>query len=339
METIAVLGAGSWGATLANLLAEKGHQVRLWEINPDAAQALSSTRRLRILPELNLHLSVQVSSDIGTALRGAGVILSATPSHFVRSTMKTARASGALSKDVIVISVSKGLEETTLKRMSELISEELQLPATRVGVLAGPSHAEEVCRRLPAALVTASPDPKLTQRIQTIFSQDYFRVYTHSDTVGVELGGVLKNIFAVACGISDGLRLGDNTKAAIMTRGLNEIAKIGVKMGAQAQTFFGLAGMGDLMVTCMSVHSRNRSFGEKIGQGKTPQQALSEMTMVVEGYKTTHSAYALVQRYQLDCPLITEIYRILYENKAPKASMHDLMTRVTQTEWSGEEFK
>ena len=334
MEKIAVLGAGSWGATLANLLAEKKYPVSLWEFDEKAAQSLASSRRLKTIPELQLSTSVRVSSNIGEVLRDAPVILSATPSHFVRSTMKAAKASGAIHKDAVAISVSKGLEEKTLKRMTELISEELGWPAARVGVLAGPSHAEEVCRHLPAALVTASPDPKLTQRIQTLFSQDYFRVYTHTDTVGVELGGVLKNIFAVACGISDGLKLGDNTNAAIMTRGLNEMAKLGVKMGAQAQTFFGLAGMGDLIVTCMSQHSRNRLLGEKIGQGKTPAQALSEMVMVAEGYKTTVSAYALAQRYKLECPLMTEIYRVLFENKKANASMHDLMTRETQAEWS-----
>ena len=318
---------------MAALLAEKGHAVSLWEYDAAAAQALASTRKLPVLPELTLPKSIQVTSRMADAIGDRGVVVSATPSQFVRSTMKAAQSSGSVSRDAAVISVSKGLEEKTLKRMSEVIREELHLPASRVAVLSGPSHAEEVCRHLPAALVAASEDVGLCARVQSIFTQDYFRVYAHPDMIGVELGGTLKNIFAIACGISDGLGLGDNSKAAIMTRGLNEMARLGAKMGAQLLTFFGLAGMGDLIVTCLSRHSRNRLLGEKLGQGKSPAQALAEMTMVTEGYKTVPSAFGLAQRFQLDCPLIQEIYQVLYKDKNPRASLRDLMERQTPSEW------
>ncbi len=329
-EKITVLGAGSWGATLGVLLADKGHQVTLWEFNPTAAQSLSSTRRLSTLPDLKLPESVHVTSDIQAALKDRSVIVSATPSQFVRATMK---AAGAVSKEAVVISVTKGLEEITLKRMSEIIREELKLSENRVAVLSGPSHAEEVCRHMPTAMVAASSDAVLRDRVQQLFTQDYFRVYAHDDTIGVELGGTLKNIFAIACGISDGLGLGDNSKAAILTRGLNEMSRLGVKMGAQLLTFFGLTGLGDLIVTSLSKHSRNRLLGEKIGGGKTPAQALAEMTMVTEGHKTAPSAYQLAQQFQLECPLVQEIYQVLYKDKNPRASLRDLMDRETPSEW------
>lgn len=329
-EKITVLGAGSWGATLGVLLANKGHAVTLWEFNTAAAETLSKTRRLSVLPDLKLPDTIQVTSHIQEALRDRSIIVSATPSQFVRSTMK---AAGSIAKDAVVISVTKGLEEKSLKRMSEIIREELKLPENRVAILSGPSHAEEVCRHMPTAMVAASSDAGLRDRVQQLFTQDYFRVYTHDDTIGVELGGTLKNIFAIACGISDGLGLGDNSKAAILTRGLNEMSRLGVKMGAQLLTFFGLTGLGDLIVTSLSKHSRNRLLGEKIGGGKTPAQALAEMTMVTEGHKTVPSAYQLAQSFQLECPLMQEIYQVLYNNKNPRASLRDLMERETPSEW------
>jgi glycerol-3-phosphate dehydrogenase (NAD(P)+) len=332
-ERIAVLGAGSWGATLAGLLAENGHAVSLWEFDAAMAESLATTRTLRVLPELKLSSAIEVTNDLGQALQDRSVVLSVTPSHFVRATMKSAAATKKMAKDAVIISASKGLEDKTLKRMSEVIREETGVADERIAVLSGPSHAEEVCRHLPTATVAASPDAKLCERLQAMFTQDYFRVYAQSDRTGVELGGTLKNVLAIACGISDGLNLGDNAKAAIMTRGLNEMARLGVKRGAQLLTFFGLAGMGDLIVTCLSQHSRNRAFGEKIGQGKTPEQALSEMTMVVEGYKTAASAYALAEQIGLQGPLIQAIYQVLYQNKNAKAAVADLMRRETPAEW------
>ena len=219
--------------------------------------------------------------------------------------------------------------------MPQVITEELHLPAKRIAVLSGPSHAEEVCRRMPTATVAAGTDRATVLRVQALFQEDYFRVYPLKDLIGVELGGPLKNIFAIACGISDGLGLGDNSRAAILTRGLNEMSRMGVKMGGDLLTFFGLAGLGDLIVTSLSRHSRNRLVGEKIGQGKSAAQALSEMTMVAEGMKTAPSAYALSRKLKLDCPLTREIYEVLYQGKDPKASLHDLMRRQTQDEWKG----
>jgi glycerol-3-phosphate dehydrogenase (NAD(P)+) len=334
-ERIAVLGAGSWGATLAGLLADKGHAVSLWEFDLKAANTLASTRKLPVLPDLKLPSNVEVTSDLKAALADRPLIVSATPSQFVRSTMKAAHATGAVARNALIISVTKGLEDKTIKRMSEVIAEELGGPPQSVAVLSGPSHAEEVCRHLPTALVAAHPDPAISAKIRALFTQEYFRIYTHNDMLGVELGGTLKNVIAIGCGISDGLGLGDNSKAAIMTRGLNEIARLGVKMGGQLLTFFGLAGMGDLIVTCLSKHSRNRSFGEKIGSGKSPEQALREMTMVTEGHKTAPAAVALAQRMGVECPLTQEIYQVLYQGKNPRTSLRDLMDRETPSEWRG----
>jgi glycerol-3-phosphate dehydrogenase (NAD(P)+) len=332
---ISVLGAGSWGATLANLLAENGHVVSLWEFDPAAEQTLRNSRRLSILPELLLNSKVQVTNDLAECLRTSTTIISATPSHVVRATMKAAAQSKAVMRESMVVSVSKGLEAESLKPLNEIISEELHLPGSQITVLSGPSHAEEVVRRLPTATVLASRDADKARYIPALFANDYFRVYSQSDILGVELGGALKNVYAIACGISDGLGFGDNTRAALLSRGLNEMARIGVKMGAQLLTFFGLAGMGDLIVTCLSQHSRNYSLGLKIGQGKSPKQALAEMTMVAEGMKMAPSAHALAKKLDLDCPLIREVYHILYESKDPKQSLHDLMRRETESEWQG----
>ena len=335
IERVAVLGAGSWGATLAVLLAHKGHDVSLWEFDPKAAASLAGTRRLGVLPELEIPNSIRVTNDLGVALRGRDIVVSATPSHVVRPTMTSVKKTNALHPKAIFVSVSKGLEEKTFKRMSQVIAEELRWPIKQITALAGPSHAEEVCKRMPTATVVAGIDKKTVLRVQALFQEDFFRVYPHHDLVGVELGGTLKNIFAIACGISDGLGLGDNSRAAILTRGLNEMTRIGVKMGGELLTFFGLTGMGDLIVTCLSKHSRNRALGEKIGKGKTPQEALAEMTMVAEGMKAAPSAYQLSQKLKLDCPMIREIYEVLYNGKDPKTSLHDLMQRQTQTEWKG----
>jgi glycerol-3-phosphate dehydrogenase (NAD(P)+) len=332
-ERITVLGAGSWGATLATLLCEKGFSVGLWEFDPAAARSLATTRQLPVLPALKVPPAVHISADLVEILRNRPLVVVATPSQFVRSTVRAVRARRAAASDALWVSAAKGLEENSLKRMSEVIAEEGEIPMERIGVLSGPSHAEEVCEHLPTAAVVASVEPAVSAQIQRVFMHDYFRVYTHPDLIGVELGGTLKNIYAIACGISDGLGLGDNTRAAILTRGLNEMTRLGVRLGAQLLTFFGLAGVGDLIVTALSKHSRNRAFGEKIGRGKTPEQALSEMTMVTEGYKTTRAAQALAEKLQLECPLTREVHRVLFEGKKPLTSLHDLMARESQTEW------
>ncbi len=334
-QRVGVLGGGSWGATLANLLAANRHDVTLWEFDSEAAAKLQNTRKLAVLPHLVLNPSISVTSHLADCLKGHTTIVCATPSHFVRSTMNSARKTGVIEKTVIMVSVSKGLEERSHKTPTQVISEELSIPDSRLVVLSGPSHAEEVCRNMPTATVAAGTDPETVKQIQLLFAQEYFRVYGHSDILGVELGASLKNVYAIACGISDGLGFGDNTRAALLTRALNEMSRLGVKMGAQLLTFFGLAGIGDLVVTCLSTHSRNHALGQKIGQGKTPKQALSEMTMVAEGMRTAPSAYELMQKYKLESPLTTEIYRVLYEGKDPRMSLHDLMERKTLTEWQG----
>jgi len=331
--TICVLGAGSWGATLAGLLADNGHAVTLWEFDASAAKTLADTRRLKILPELKLPSTVKVTSQLADALKNCGVAVSAVPSQFVRSTMRAVAATHSLPPATLIVSVSKGLEENTLKRMSEVIQEELRWPGAQVLTLCGPSHAEEVCRRMPTATVVAGSHAKHVETIRTLFLQDNFRVYSAQDVIGAELAAALKNVYAIACGISDGLGFGDNTRAAILTRALNEMTRIGLKMNAQLLTFFSLAGMGDLIVTCISQHSRNHQLGEKIGKGASPAQALSEMTMVAEGYKTAPAAHQLAQQLGIDCPLIQETYEILYKGKNPRNSLHDLMKRETHNEW------
>ncbi len=331
-EKIAVLGGGSWGATLANHLAKKGHSVSIWEFLAPVANQLKEKRTLSTLPELSLEKSVQVSSEMGEILKGKKIILSATPSHTVRSTFTKAKPH--LEKGALVISASKGLEPETNASMSQVIRDVFP-DVGDIVILSGPSHAEEVALSKPVAMVAASSSKEATLQVQKLFTADTFRVYTSLDPLGVEWGGTLKNIYAVACGIADGLSLGDNTKAALITRGLLEITKLGVAWGAQTLTFFGLSGLGDLIVTCNSKHSRNRLLGEKIGQGKTLAQALSEMTMVAEGVNTTKSAYFLAQSKGVELPIINEMYHVLFENKSPRDSMKDLLARQTGVEMEG----
>ncbi len=325
-ERVVVLGGGSWGATLADRLARNGHNVAVWEFNRERAEALQKTRRLSFMPQLVLESAVKVTNDLGEALRDRPTVVSAVPSEHVRSTFRAVRKKGGLAERAWVVSVTKGIENNSLKRMTEVIVDEAPGLAGRVAVLAGPSHAEEVARNLPTAVVVAGPEP-FRERVVGLFNAERLRVYTSTDFVGVELGGALKNVFAIGCGISDGLGMGDNTKAALMTRGLNELARLGVAAGAEVMTFFGLAGLGDLIVTCTSQHSRNRLFGEKIGQGRSVAQALSEMTMVAEGFPTAKSAKQLADRHGLDLPIIAALYGCLYEGKTAREAARDLLRR------------
>ncbi len=328
---LTVLGGGSWGATLADHLARKGHEVTVWEFVPEVAKALQSTRTLAVMPQLRLHESVRVTNDLAESLCRAEAVVSVVPSEFVRSTWRRIRETGALPAEAWVISATKGIENDTLKRMSEVIAEEAPALRDRVAVLSGPSHAEEVAQSVPTAVVSAGP-AGLPAQVQAIFNTETFRVYTSADFPGVELGGALKNIYAIACGACDGLGLGDNTKAALVTRGLNEMVRIGLASGAHGLTFFGLSGLGDLIVTCFSKHSRNRLLGEKVGQGKTLKQALGEMTMVAEGVRTTKSVYQLSQRLKLELPIVNELYKCLHEGKSARDSLHDLMHRPVSAE-------
>jgi glycerol-3-phosphate dehydrogenase (NAD(P)+) len=332
-ERISVIGGGSWGATLADRLAKNGHDVAVWEFFAPAAEALRTSRTLKTLPQLRLHPSVSVTSDVAEALRGRTLVVNAVPSEHVRRTWRSIHEKNCFPPDIAVLSVTKGIENDSLKRMSEIIAEEEPSTRGRTGVLAGPSHAEEVARDIPTAVVAAGPGD-VAARAQKLFQAENFRVYTSPDPIGVELAGALKNIYAIACGVCDGLGLGDNTKAALMTRGLNEMTRVGLASGAQAMTFSGLAGLGDLIVTCTSQHSRNRSLGEKIGQGKTLSQALAEMTMVAEGVATAKSGWQLAGKLSLDLPIITEIYKCLHEGKSAREALRDLLHRPAADEMS-----
>jgi glycerol-3-phosphate dehydrogenase (NAD(P)+) len=330
---IAVLGAGSWGTTLAVLLHEKGYPVRLWEYFPELARALIRDREnKRFLPGVRLPRRMLVSSSIDDVLEGASHILFVTPSHTVRGVARLVGGSPSFRRNTTIINAAKGLEEKTLCRMSEVLGQELPQPKGRIVGLLGPSHAEEVSRRMPTSIVVAGPNQKILERIQNIFMTEHFRVYTNSDIIGVELGVSLKNTIAIAAGICDGLGFGDNTKAALITRGLAEMKRLATKMGAREQTLSGLAGIGDLITTCMSRHSRNRHVGEQIGRGKKLREVLSRMVMVAEGVRTTRAAVELAGRVSIELPIAEQVHKVLFRNKDPRKAIRDLMIRKAKRE-------
>jgi len=332
VKSAAILGAGSWGITLATLLFEKGFFVKVWEFERKQAEILKKKRKLRFLPWVDIPREIEITSSISHALEGVVLVVIALPSHVVRRVAKKI-AGVSLPEDIIIVNASKGLEEKTLLRMSQVLSEELpEKLRERIVVLSGPSHAEEVSRKIPTSVVVASVNGKLNREVQKIFFTPYFRVYTNLDIIGVEMGGALKNIIAIAAGISDGLGLGDNSKAGLITRGLVEITRLGKVLGGRQATFSGLSGMGDLIVTCTSGYSRNRNFGEKIGQGKSLKKALSEVKMVVEGIRTTKVAYQLAKKYKVSMPITQEVYSVLFKNKKPSEAVRDLMLREAKPE-------
>jgi len=332
VKSVAVLGAGSWGITLAILLFEKGFFVKVWEFEREQAEILGKKRKLRFLPWVDIPREIEITSSISHALEGVRLVVIALPSHVVRRVGKK-MAEVSLPEDIIIVNVSKGLEDKSLLRMSQVLSEELpEKLREQIVVLSGPSHAEEVSRKIPTTVVVASVNEKLNWEVQKFFFTPYFRVYTNPDIIGVEMGGALKNIIAIAVGIGDGLGFGDNSKAALITRGLVEITRLGKALGAKPATFSGLSGMGDLIVTCTSRYSRNRNFGEKIGQGKTLKKALSEIKMVVEGIRTTKAAYQLAKKYKVSMPITDEVYKVLFQNKKPSEAVTDLMLREAKPE-------
>ena len=339
VKSAAILGGGSWGITLAILLFEKGFSIKVWEFERKQAEILRKKRKLRFLPWVDIPQEIEITSSISNALEGTRLVIIALPSHVVRRVAKK-MAEISLPEDTIIVNASKGLENKTLLRMSEVLSEELPRKLRkRIVVLSGPSHAEEVSRKIPTTVVVASTNEKLNREVQKIFFTPYFRVYTNSDIIGVEMGGALKNIIAVAAGIADGLGLGDNSKAALITRGLVEITRLGKVLGAKPATFSGLSGMGDLIVTCTSRYSRNRNFGEKIGQGKSLKKALSEIKMVVEGVRTTKVAYQLAKKYKVSMPITEQAYNVLFKNKKPSEAVRDLMLREAKPELEEELLK
>jgi glycerol-3-phosphate dehydrogenase (NAD(P)+) len=334
IEKIAVLGGGTWGATLAVVLAKNGHDVMIWEYNPDVARFLQEKRSLATLPQLVLPASIRITDTMADALAGRSIILSVTPSQTVRATFEKAATTNKLEPGAMVISASKGIEHETCLTMDRVIKS-VYAQVGPVVVLSGPSHAEEVAVGKPAGLLAASEIIAAAVKTQSLFSCDTLRVYTGDDPLGAELGGALKNVYALACGVVDALDYGDNTKAALISRGLMEMTRLGKKLGAKAVTFFGLSGLGDMIVTCGSKHSRNRLLGEKIGHGKTLEQALTEMTQVAEGVATTRSALQLASREQVPMPIVEEMAHVLFNNKNPRQSIHDLMSRQTGPEMEG----
>jgi len=333
---IAVLGAGSWGTTLGVLLNENGHHVTLWEVFPEHVDAILRDREnKKFLPGIEIAPSIGVTSALDEAIDGSGLVLAVVPTHTMRGAARDVAASGRFDPAAIVVNASKGIEEGSLKRMSEVLAEELPSDPGKICSLMGPSHAEEVSRHTPTSVVVAGIDPATIETVQRTFFRPYFRVYTNPDIVGVEIGVALKNCIAIAAGVCDGLNYGDNTKAALITRGLAEIARLGEALGARRDTFAGLAGVGDLVVTCLSRHSRNRHVGEKIGQGETLDQVLSEMVMVAEGVRTTRAAVELGKRSGVELPIIESVYQLLFEDRDPREAIVELMTRPLRGETAG----
>lgn len=323
MKTVAVIGSGSWGTALAIQLKRAGNNVILWSFKEEEAAAILSERENKeFLPGIKLDKDIVVTYK-DEDVTWADMIVFSTPSKFVRNMAK--RFAPFVKKNQIVVNVAKGLEEGTLLRLSQVIKEEI--PQCKVAVLSGPSHAEEVGRNMATTIVAASEDISVAEEVQNTFMTPMFRVYTNSDIVGVELGGALKNLIALAAGISDGCGFGDNTKAALMTRGLHEISMLGIAMGAKRETFAGLAGVGDLIVTCTSMHSRNRRAGILLGQGKTLKETLDEVHMVVEGVSNAKAAYELSKKLNINMPITHEINAVIYNGKDVKQAVYDLMTR------------
>ncbi len=327
MNKVVILGAGSWATALAVLLGKKGVQVKMWARRKEQAEELNTTREnLRYLPGVVIPSTVTVYADVEEALQGSKGVVFGVPSHAVRETAALVRP--LLKDQQIVVNTAKGMEEGTTLRLSQVMAGELP-PGfdERIVVLSGPSHAEEVGRGIPTTIVVASAKKESALLAQDLFMTPKFRVYTNPDVIGVELGGSLKNVIALCCGISDGLGFGDNTKAALMTRGLAEITRLGAAMGAESLTFLGLAGVGDLIVTCTSMHSRNRRAGMEIGKGKSLQEAIDSVKMVVEGVRTTKVAKELAEKHEVAMPITKQAYEVLFGGASPKEGVARLMMR------------
>lgn len=331
MATVGILGAGSWGTALAMMLNKNGHDVTVWSIDAKEVEMLQTEREHKSkLPGVKLPEELKFTNDLEEGMDNKDFLVLAVPSVFTRSTARSMKP--YIKPGQKIVDVAKGIEESTLMTLSEQIEEEL--PEADVAVLSGPSHAEEVGRGLPTTCVVGSRTKETAEYLQTAFMNDVFRVYISPDILGIELGGSLKNVIALAAGIADGLGYGDNTKAALITRGIAEITRLGVKMGGKAETFAGLTGIGDLIVTCASVHSRNRKAGVLIGQGMTMQEAMDEVKMVVEGVYSAKAAKALAEKYGESMPIIEQVNLVLFENKDPREAVQELMMREGRAEAS-----
>ncbi|PIP21247.1 MAG: glycerol-3-phosphate dehydrogenase [Candidatus Omnitrophica bacterium CG23_combo_of_CG06-09_8_20_14_all_40_11] len=327
---ISILGDGGWGTALAILLHHKGLKASLWGAFPDYVSYLDKKRiNTKFLPQIKIPKDIEITSNLNNAIYDKELIIFAIPSQYLRRVLKMIHQLDC-PREVIYLSVIKGIETGSLKRMSEVIHEEIG--NVKLAVLSGPTIAYEVAKEIPTTAVIASYDKNLRKYLQGIFMTERFRIYTNDDVIGVELGGSLKNIIAIACGISDGLGFGTNTKAALLSRGLVEISRLGYAMGARVRTFSGISGLGDLVTTCVSPYSRNRFVGEQIGKGKSLKQVKARMQMVAEGVLTTQSAYALSLKYKVDMPITKEVYSVLYKNKSPERAVRDLMSRERKEE-------
>lgn len=332
MKKVTVLGAGSWGTALAMVLTENGHDTLIWSHREDQANEINERHtNEKYLPNIQLPEKLTATSDIKSAVEHGEILVFAVPTKAIREV--AGQVMNYLDKKVLIVHVSKGIEPNTLKRISEILEETLDPRVVEdIVVLSGPSHAEEVVLHHPTTITAACANLRSAEKIQDLFMNHYFRVYTNTDVIGVELGGALKNVIALAAGISDGLNYGDNAKAALITRGLAEIARLGVRMGGNPFTFAGLTGMGDLIVTCTSVHSRNWKAGNMLGKGMKLDEVLDNMGMVVEGVRTTKAAYQLAQKYDVSMPITTALYQVLFENKDPKDAVDELMHRLKKRE-------
>lgn len=329
MANVGVLGAGSWGTALSVLLSDNGHQVTVWSIDENEVQMLNEKREHELkLPGVKLPDDMIITGDLESAVKGKDFLVLAVPSPFTRSTAR--KTAPFVADGQIIVDVAKGIEESTLMTLSRQIEQEI--PQADVAVLSGPSHAEEVGRRLPTTCVVGAKTKKTAEYLQSMFISPVFRVYTSPDILGIELGGSLKNVIALAAGIADGLGYGDNTKAALITRGIAELARLGVKMGGKIETFTGLTGIGDLIVTCASVHSRNRKAGYLIGKGMSMQEAMDEVKMVVEGVYSAKAAAKLAEKYDVPMPIVNEVNAVLFEGKSPAEAVKDLMLRESCSE-------
>ncbi len=329
MAKIGIIGAGSWGCALSLLLHNNGNQITVWSIMEDEINMLKKEHEHKAkLPGVILPDDMEFTTDLEEAVSGKDVLVMAVPSPFTRST--SAKMAPYITDGQKIINVAKGIEESTLMTLSEIIEQEI--PGAEVAVLSGPSHAEEVGKGIPTTIVVGAKNKETAEYLQNLFMSNVFRVYTSSDVLGIELGAALKNVVALAAGMADGLGYGDNTKAALITRGIAEIARLGISMGGRIETFYGLTGIGDLIVTCASMHSRNRRAGILIGKGASMEEAMAEVKMVVEGVYSAKAGYALAQKYNVPVPIIEQVNKILFEGMSAKEAVNELMLRDKKVE-------
>lgn len=329
MAKVGIIGAGSWGCALSLLLHNNGNQITVWSIMEDEINMLKKEHEHKDkLPGVILPDDMEFTTDLEEAVSGKDVLVMAVPSPFTRST--SAKMAPYVTEGQKIINVAKGIEETTLMTLSEIIEQEI--PGAEVAVLSGPSHAEEVGKGIPTTIVVGAKNKETAEYLQNLFMSNVFRVYTSSDILGIELGAALKNVVALAAGMADGLGYGDNTKAALITRGIAEIARLGISMGGRIETFYGLTGIGDLIVTCASMHSRNRRAGILIGKGASMEEAMAEVKMVVEGVYSAKAGYALAQKYNVPVPIIEQVNKILFEGMSAKEAVNELMLRDKKVE-------